>query len=236
MQYSVRYTLLAAIVTCVGTETVNASELSYTFLDFQALKQDISEHGIQEPVLGQTVEIDGQSGDGLGIEGALAIGERFFAGGSFRSSIVDVTGTVTNPLGTTDVTDEFDAVFTRIYAGYILPIGDNFDLTFQLSLDSTDYDFGSFAGESFDTQDSGTGAQLGFRWNPTPNFEIFSYARFSEVGDADLELLQLNADEIYRVGFYWYFFEDLGLGFDYESGAVETAAISMRFSFGNLPW
>ena len=217
-------------------ETTVASELSYTLLDFQAIQQDLPEFGSQEPVPGQIVDIEGQSGEGIGIEGSLAIGERFYAGGSFKSSILDVMGTVTNPLGITDVTDEFDSISSRVYVGYLQPIGANFDLIFELSADSREYDFGSFAGESFDVSESGAGAQIGFRWNPTPAFELFSYARFSEVGDVDLNTLQLEADESLRLGMLWYFFEDLGLGVNIESGSIDTVSVTMRFSFGNLPW
>lgn len=236
MRHSIRCALVAATLSSLMSGVVNASDLSYTFLDFQVLQQDVPVLGMQEPVPSQIVEIEGQSGDGIGIEGGLAFGDRFYAGGSFRSSIIDLTGTVSNPLGITDVTDEFDAVFSRIHFGYIQPIGDNFDLLFEVSLDSTEYDFGSFAGESFDVSDSGAGARFGFRWNPDPRFELYSYARYSTVGDVDMYTLELNDDELYRVGLLWYFFEDLGLGVDIESGAVKTVSITMRFSFGNLPW
>jgi len=38
------------------------------------------------------------------------------------------------------------------------------------------------------------------------------------------------------VGVRWYFFENLGVGIEYDSGDVDTTTISMRFNFGNLPW
>lgn len=236
MRTSIRRALLTMALGTLLVETAFASELSYTLLDFQALQQDLPEFGSQEPVPGQIVDIRGQSGEGIGIAGSLAIGDRFYAGGSFQSSILDVMGTVTNPLGVTDVTDEFDSVSSRLYVGYLLPIGTNFDLIFEVSSDSREYDFGSFAGESFDVSDNGIGAQVGFRWNPIPSFEFFSYARFSEVGDVDLNTLQLKEDESLRLGVLWYFFEDLGLGVNVDSGSVDTVSVTMRFSFGNLPW
>ena len=213
-----------------------ASELSYTFLDFQVVGHSIDAIGSQSPVAGQTVDVSAADGIGISISGSLAIGQHFYASGTFQSSIVDVTSVITNPLGVTDVEDEFDLIQSRLVLGYQRELGENFDLLFEVSFDSTDYDFGSFAGESFDADDTGYGAAVGFRWNPHPSFEVFAMSRLSSIGEVNLDLLEFDNDVLFNTGVRWYFFEDLGLSVDYEAGSVDTLRISMRFSFGNLPW
>jgi hypothetical protein len=46
----------------------------------------------------------------------------------------------------------------------------------------------------------------------------------------------LDADTLVGVGVAWYFIEDLGVGVNYELGTVDTLTVSMRFSFGRLPF
>jgi hypothetical protein len=69
-----------------------------------------------------------------------------------------------------------------------------------------------------------------------PALEFYAFAKHSAVGKSDLTARVLESDTTANVGFRWYFFEDLGVGFEFESGEVETTTLSMRFSFGNLPW
>jgi hypothetical protein len=233
MSFSVRTSLFAVFFAFAASAT--ASDLSYTFMDFQYMTgKSVEAEGLQSPVPGQTVSIRAEDGDGIAVGGSLNIGQRFFIGGTFQTAIVDVFGIVENPFGITAVQDEFDLIQSRVNVGYLQPIGENFDLIFDLSYDSTDYDFGSFAGENFDFEDAGTGAQLGFRWNPTPRFELYSFARYSSVGKVNLSVPEFEPDTLARVGMLWYFFEDLGLGVDYETGIVDTVTVSMRFSFGDL--
>ena len=213
-----------------------ASDLSYTVLDFQAVSQSVDAAGIQTPVPSQTVAVNTDSGEGVAVAGSLAIGERFYALGTFQTSIVDVNGVITNPLGVTNVTDDFDLLNSRVGAGYIFPLGRDFDVVAELTFDSAEFDFGGFAGEDFDTDDSGVGGKIGFRWNPTEAVEVFSHGRYSSVGKVDLQTRDFDTDTLFTAGLRWYFLEDLGLGVEYESGEIETFTISVRFSFGNLPW
>jgi hypothetical protein len=214
----------------------SASELSYTFLDFQRPKSTVDASGVQTPVAGQTVRIHAHDGEGIAMGGSVAIGRRFYAGGAYSSSIVDVTGVVTNPLVTVNVADTFDLVVTNLAFGYIREIGDELDLVAELSYDSTNYDFGSFAGEDFDLDDSGAGGRVGLRWNPTRPLELYGFARYSPVAKALLSQRTYETGASMSVGLRWYFFENLGVGFEHESGDVDTTTISMRFSFGNLQW
>jgi len=226
--------LLAGTVLLSGPAV--ASNLSYTFLDFQAVENSTSAVGSQDPVPTQNVSIMTGDGKGISVGGSLEI-RRFYVSGSFRTTIVDVGGTVTNNIsGVIPVSDDFDLVQTTIGLGYIQPFGENFDLTVELSYDTTDYDFGSFAGEDFDFADKGIGGRVGFRWNPMPALEVYAFGKHAPHGKVNLTNFEFDAETYANVGMRWYFFEDLGVGLDYEGGEVETLTLSMRFSFGTLPW
>jgi hypothetical protein len=211
-----------------------ALDLSYTYIDFGSLTVDSSASGTQVPTPGQTVAVRGDDGDGLFVGGSLAIGRRFYAGGTFSSAVVDVSGTVTSPLASANVTGNFDLVQTRAFFGYIRPLGDNLDLTFEASYDNAEYDFGSFAGEQFDIDDSGVGFSVGLRWNPTRPLEVYGSVRSSAVGEANLTTRTFDTGTEVTAGIRWYFFQDLGLGFDLRSGDYDSFTVSMRFGFGEL--
>jgi len=216
--------------------TASASELSYTFLDFQRPESTIEARGIQTPVPGQTVQINALDGEGIAVAGSVAVGERFYLGGLYRSSVVDVTGVISNPLVTINVADTFDLVAVAQSIGDSHEIGDELDLIAELSYDSANYDFGSFAGENFDLEDSGTGGRIGLRWNPALPVELFLFGRYSPVAKAVLSERRYEPGSSVSAGVRWYFFENLGVGLEYDSGDIDTTTISMRFSFGNLPW
>jgi hypothetical protein len=216
--------------------TASASELAYTFLDFARPKSTVDATGVQTPVPGQTVRVNALEGDGIAVAGSLAVGQRFYLGGSYRSSIVDVTGVITSPLVTVTVADTFDLVQTNLAFGYVHEIGDELDLIAEISYDSSNYDFGSFAGENFDLDDSGAGGRIGLRWNPTTPVEIYAFARYSPVAKPVLSERTYDTGSSASAGVRWYFFENLGVGIEFDSGDIDTTTISMRFSFGNLPW
>jgi hypothetical protein len=210
--------------------------LSYTFLDFRYVANEVEASGAQTPVALQTIEATTEDGDGISVGGSVAMGERFYFVGNYISSIIDVSGVVTNPLGVTDVRDNFDFVQTGIGFGYQKELLPNFDLNVELSYDQADYDFGSFAGENFDANDSGPGAKIGFRWNPVEPVEVSAFARTTPVGKLNMSTAELEDDTVVGVGVNWYFIQDLGVGVNYEAGAVDTLTVSMRFSFGRLPF
>lgn len=216
--------------------TAEASEMSYTFMDFQALNSSVDATGLQTPVPLQTVGVEAGNGSGVAVGGSVAAGDHFYVSALYRSSIVDVRAIVSSPLATEPVEDTFDLTQARFALGYLYPIGDSLDLIAEVSYDSANYDFGSFAGEDFDTDDSGIGAQIGFRWNPMRALEVFAFGRHSPVAKSNLSTRELASDTVVNAGLRWYFLEDLGIGLEYESGEVATTMISMRFNFGNLPW
>jgi hypothetical protein len=196
----------------------------------------VDARGVQTPVPGQSVTINAFDGDGIAVGGSLAVGQRFYAGGSYKSSIVDVTGVISNPFVTLNVADTFDLVQTNLFFGYIQPIGDELDIVAELSYDTANYDFGSFAGENFDIDDSGAGARIGLRWNPVLPVELYLFGRYSPVAKAVLSERTYEDGTSVSTGVRWYFWENLAAGIEYDSGDVDTTTISMRFSFGNLPW
>ena len=217
-----------------GSPAGHASELTYTYVDFQAVGTSGGQTGQKVPVPGQTVAAETEDGDGISIGGSVAIGQRFFFGGRFQTSVIDVNAVVTNPFGVTTAQDNFDLIQSRLAFGYYREMRENFDLTAELSLDSVEYDFGSFAGESFDMRDEGVGVRLGFRWNPRVPLEVSGYAHYSPVGKADLTTGEFDSDTNIGAGVMWYFFRDLGIGVDYATGETDSVAFSMRFSFGDL--
>jgi hypothetical protein len=176
------------------------------------------------------------AGNGIAVGGGVALPGRFYVAGRYRSSTIDVSATITSPLVTVMARDEFDLVATALALGYQRELRENFDFIAELSRDTASYDFGSFALENFDTEDSGLGGRAGFRWNPRPALEVFAAAHHSAVGKPNLSTRDFDADTTFVTGLRWYFFEDLGLGVDYESGDVSTVTVAMRMSFGKLPW
>jgi hypothetical protein len=214
----------------------DASDLSYTFVDFQVLGHSVDARGTQSPTPQQVVEVDADGGDGIAVAGGIALPGRFYLGGQFASSVIDVDARVMSPLAIADVSGEFDLVTSSLAIGYQREVGETFDWIAELTHESAEYDFGSFAGENFDADDSGLGARVGFRWNPRPALELFASANYSPVGESVLDELGFDSDLLLNAGIRWYFFQDLGVGLDYQSGDMSRLALSMRFSFGNLPW
>ena len=202
-------------------------------MDFQALDNSVDAVGIQQPVPTQTVRVNTRDGDGIAVAGSMGIGPRFYLSGYYKSSIINVDGTISNPLTTVDVRDNFDLVLANLAFGYIHEIGESLDLVAEISYDSSNYDFGSFAGENFDLNDTGAGARLGFRWNPRPPVELFVFGRYSPLAKPILSERRYDKGSSINAGVRWYFFEDLGVGIEYESGDNEAMTLSMRFSFGN---
>lgn len=231
-----RAVLAGALLAGLSAPAAYGSELSYTFFDFRYVANEIEASGAQTPVPVQTVSGTAEDGDGVAVFGSVAIGERFYVVGSYLSSIIDVRGVVDNPLGVTPVEDNFDLVATTLGFGYQRELRPNLDLNAELIYDQADYDFGSFAGENFDANDSGVGLRVGARWNPIEPLEVNGYARLSPVGTIDMTSQTLDSDTLVGVGINWYFIEDLGVGVNYEAGNVDTLTISMRFSFGRLPF
>jgi hypothetical protein len=212
----------------------HASDLTYTFVDFGALGVKSDATGQQSPTAGQTVNIATGSGDGLSVAGSLALGRRFYLAGSYDSSVVDVDAVIRSPLATANTSGNFDHLVSRVGFGYVQPLGQRVDLVFELGRDKVEYDFGTFAGENFDVADSAMAAQIGLRFKANDKLELFLAARGSDVGKVNLTTRTFDSGTEASAGLRFYFFQDLGLGFDYRSGDVDTLALTLRFGFGEL--
>jgi hypothetical protein len=224
-----------AIVAAAPSLATQATDLSYTFLDFQSLDNTVDKTATQSPVPGQTVQIQTSSGHGIGAAGSYLFNERFYFAGYYKSSVIDYSGTVKSPIATDHATGTFDLVASNLALGYVHKFGDRLDFTADIDFDSSTYDFGSIAGENFDLKDTGAGASVGLRWNPRRPFELSLTGHYSPVEKADLSKHRFESGTSVTAGFRWYFFESLGVGIEYRSGDVDVTTISMRFNFGNLP-
>jgi hypothetical protein len=234
MRHSVWIWIAVALLIALVSPGAAASELTYTFVDFGALSVDSDLTGTKSPTATQRVAVESGDGDGLTMGGSLAVGQRFYLRAGYESSIVDVDALITSPLATVSTGGNFDLVSTRVAFGYVQPLGSELDLYFEASYDTVDYDFGSFAGESFDAEDGGAGFGVGLRWNPNPSLEVFIDAHGSSVGEVNLSTSELDSGVQGALGLRFYFFRDLGLGFDLRSGDVDTLNVSLRFGFGEL--
>jgi len=230
-----RTTILPIGLLALGA-SASASELSYTYVDFRVLSNSVDGSGVQSPTPSQQVEAEAGDGDGISVAGSVALPGRFYLVGAFSSSIIDVENRITSPLTELVVEDEFDLITSRFGFGYQRELAPRLDLTFELTYDTGELDFGSLAGESFDTETSGAGARLGFRWNPREPLELFASAGASPYGKLLLDERELESGTVLNAGLRWYFFRDLGVGLDYQSGDLSNVTLSMRFSFGRLPW
>ena len=224
-----------AIVAALPSLTARATDLSYTYLDFESLDNSIDKTATQSPLPGQTVNIHISGGNGIAAAGSYAFGNRFYFGGYYRSSVIDYSGVVTSPIATDQATATFDLVGSNLSVGYVHKFGEKLDFTADIGYESAFYDFGSIGGENFDLKDSGAAASVGLRWNPKKPFELFVSGHYSAVEKADLTAHRFESGTSIKAGFRWYFFQNLGLGLEHESGDIEITTISMRFSFGNLP-
>lgn len=102
------------------------------------------------------------------------------------------------------------------------------DLYGAISYDSTDLDFGSFAGENFDAGDTGVGATVGIRSMFRDKFELRANVRYSGVGDVDLNTGSIDADTLFGVGFGYELVRGLSITGDYESGTFDSWNIGFR--------
>jgi hypothetical protein len=226
--------VVAALGIALSSPRADASELSYTYIDFGGVTVDSDLSGTKVPAATQQVRVASGKGDGLTVSGSLAVGQHFYLNGSYDSSVVDVDALVTSPLAVAMTSGNFDLISTRAAFGYFHPIGTKVDLFAEVTYDTVSYDFGSFAGESFDVDEAGAGYGVGLRYAASPSVELFAAARSSSVGVVNLTTSTMDSGTQVSAGLRVYFFKDLGLGFDLRSGDVDSFNVSMRFGFGEL--
>ena len=206
----------------------NAQEVRYSWLDMSFTAQDVDRTGSQEPIVGQTVDVDGSDGDGVRFRGSIGTWNNIYLFVDYGSTDIDVGALVTNDQGQFPAEDEFDYTAIRGGVGLRFPVGFRTDLYGELSYDSLDLDFGSFAGENFDTDEQDVGGAIGIRSMLTDDLEVRAYGRYTSVGDVDLNTAKFEDDTLFGAGFGWQIVRGLSIVGDYEAGEFSSWSIGFR--------
>ena len=205
-----------------------AQEPRYSWFEIGLLSQDTPRTGTLVPVPGQTVDVATKDGEGVRFRGSIGDYAGFY--GFFDYGAVDATveGLVTNVQGQFPATDEFDLTTIRGGVGYRWAINFATHIVGEISYDSLDYDFGSFAGEDFDTGDQGFGALLRVRRMVGDDLELSAYTRYTSVGDVQLNTQEVDADTLFGVSASYMFIRGLSLTLDYETGEIDSWSAGFR--------
>jgi len=190
--------------------------------------QDIDRSGVQVPIPGQSVEVAGSDGSGIRFRGSIGTWKNLYLFVDYGSTDIDVDAIIRNSQGTFEASDEFDFTSIRGGLGWKWSVFNKTDLFAEVSYDSTDFDFGSFAGENFDADAQEIGGALGFRTLFGDNFEVKLKGRYTEVGDIDLSTLEFDSDTLYSIGFAWNVIRGFSIVGDYETGEFSSYALGFR--------
>ena len=205
-----------------------AQEVRYSWMDISFAAQDVDRQGTQVPIAGQTVDVDARDGDGVRFRASFGTWNNLYAFIDYGSTDIDVAAIVTNAQGVFPATDEFDYTAIRGGVGLRYTLRDDTDVYAEISFDSLDLDFGSFAGENFDIDQQDVGGALGVRKMFGDDLELRLYGRYSAVGDADLNLQEFEADTLFGAGFGFTLIRGLSIVGDYESGEFSSWSIGFR--------
>lgn len=208
---------------------VAAQEIRYSWFEIAYMAQDVGRDGtMTDIVLGQSVSVSTTDGDGIRFRGSIGTWKNLYAFVDYGATEIDVNALVSNSQGDFSASDVFDFTSIRGGAGLRIPIGDRVDLYGEATYDRTDLDFGSFAGESFDTRDNALGGALGARIAVGDRLTLRAYGRYSAVGDVDLTTGQFDNDTLFGAGFGITLIRGLSISGDYESGEFSNWSIGFR--------
>ena len=209
--------------------SANAQEVRYSWLDLSVMVQDVELQGtLQTPIAGQSVDVETQDGDGVLFRASFGTWKNLYLFGEFGSSDIDVALVVNNDQGSFPDEDEFDLTTIRGGVGVKYSIAFSTDLYAEISADSVDLDFGSFAGEDFDVDEQDIGGTIGVRHMLNDKVEIRAYGRYSNLSFVNLSTKEFDAGEYFGAGFSWEIVRGLALVGDYETGDFETWSIGFR--------
>jgi hypothetical protein len=217
---------ICAIVLVAGA--AHAQEPRYSWFEIGLLGQNQALTGSQVPVPGQAVTVATDDGTGVRFRGSLDIWNNFNLFGEYGSVDPDVSAIITNEQGQFTSSDEFDLTTIRGGLGYRFPVTYAIHIIAEVSYDSLDYDFGSFAGEDFDSGDSGVGALVGIRTVFWDDLELRANARYTSVGTVALDTQTVSDDTLFAVGMSYMFLRGLSVSLDYETGEIDTWSIGFR--------
>lgn len=221
--------IIAALLLLAASMPTWAQDVRYSWFEISFVGQDVDQSGsITDNVLGQTVDVSGSDGDGIKFRGSIGTWKNLFAYFDYSSSDIDVAALVSNAQGQFPAEDEFDFTTVRGGVGYKYSWTPKTDLYGALSYDSTDFDFGSFAGEDFDADDQDVGVTFGIRSMVTDEIELRAHARYTGVGDVDATTGEFDSDTLFSVGFGYELIRGLSITGDYESGEFSNWNIGFR--------
>ena len=220
------------LLTFASNSAQAQGDIRYSWFEISFVGQDVDKTGSRtDPILMQTVDVAASDGSGIMFRGSVGTWHNLYAFIDFSSSDIDVAAVVTNPGGTFLGEDEFDFTTIRGGVGYRFPLRVGTDLYGELSYDNVDLDFGSFAGENFDTDDSDVGVALGIRhlWND--KIEIRARVRYTGVGNVDLNApfeSAFDTDTLFGLGFGFELVRGLSITGDYEAGEFTKWSFGFR--------
>jgi len=226
--------IISGLLLITVTTTSVAQEVRYSWLDISFMGQDVDKFGTKPtPVPGQTVDANAKDGGGIRFRGSVGTWHNLYMFIDYGSTDIDVDVIVTNPIGEqVPGTGEFDYTTIRSGFGVRFPVGFKTDIYAEVSYDSLDFDFGSFAGEvgedNFSTDDQDVGGALGVRSMLTDNLELRAYGRYTELGDIGLSSGTFDADTLFGAGFGWTLVRGLSIVGDFESGELSSWSIGFR--------
>ena len=219
---------LAAVAMLMLSGWANAQEIRYSWVDLSYLYQDMEGNGTQVPIPGQTVDLSASDGSGIRFRGSIEVFEHLYIFGSYASTDNDVAAVVTNIQGMFPATDEYDHTTIRGGIGIKFNVFGRTDIFGEASYDSLDLDFGSFAGEDFDTDTKEFGGSLGLRSLLNDDLEVRVYGRYSGAGLPDLNTGDFDTDVLFGAGFGWEIVRGLSIVGDYEAGDISNWSLGFR--------
>jgi len=222
--------IVAVLLLMVCSSATLAQDVRYSWFEISYVRQGIGEGGtMTDDQIGQTVDIASEEdGNGIKFRGSVGTWHNLFAFVDFNSSDLIVDATVSNSQGQFSTRDEFDFTAIRGGVGVKWSLTHKTDIYAAVSYDSADLDFGSFAGENFDTGEKDVGAQVGVRSIFGDKLELRANVRYSGVGDVDLTTGIWDSDTLFGVGFGYELIRGLSITGDYESGQFNSWNIGFR--------
>ena len=221
--------IIAVLLLMAASSTTLAQDVRYSWLDIAFVQQDIGKNGsFTDSLIGQTVDISTTDGNGIKFRGSVGTWHNLFAFVDFNSSDISVSALVNNAQGQFPAADEFDFTTIRGGVGLKWSLTPKTDVYGAVSYDSTDLDFGSFAGEDFDANDKDVGAIIGIRSMFGDKVELRANVRYSGVGDVDLNTGVMDTDTLFGAGFGYELIRGLSITGDFESGEFSSWNIGFR--------
>ncbi len=224
-------------LTAMSTVALAQEEVRYSWFEISFIQQDVDRSGSQisllDPTIPQLVDVNVSDGNGIKFRGSVGTWHNLYAFVDFASSDIDDTAVVTNTITgavSPEAMDEFDFTTIRGGVGLRFPLNFKTDIYAELSYDSLDLDFGSFAGEDFDTDAQDVGGAIGIRRMFGDNLELRAYGRYSNVGDVNLNdpAGTFDSDTLFGAGFGFTLIRGLSITGDYESGEFTNWSIGFR--------